>query len=726
MRIKFAKYQWVAAIVLTIAFVAAALYYFQSYKGTDSYTLTFEALQESEAEEGLKYEFAGISLPEGEYALSVAYKSNNPCSFGALINNEVNIFQELPATGDSGSDTIFNFKLTEPTDKGRLTFISPVDDPISLMQISIVNLNGEHIYSDGLIWGIMALAIIPFCWLAVYFFGKSTHKFALIATITMTVAMILPFILVRIGVMGIDSKAHMMRVEGIYNGILDHQFPVVVYPEWNNSYGQIGVLYPDIFLYIPAIFRLFGMSQLGTLKLFMCILCVLSGIIAFASARSIFKEDWQITICTAVCMLGDMHLHDLYYGGKFGGSYLADMIWPLLVAGLYHIFFGKKKKWYFIAIALAALFSSHVTSASVGSIAVVVATLASFRKWKDKEVWQAVGKAVLLFLVLIIGPIVCFVKFYFGDWGQETLQWANFYLSCWGFKSEMFLDQRYVSVIVVMIITGILILICKLRRDSIQRKNTYIFPFFLTGLFMFWMSTQYFPWKILLKIPAIEYYTNMLQSGYRFLPLSGAFFAFSLTGVLGVCVNHYENRKWFNSIRVAITYAVVTLFLFYNFFHEALIFTDDEMATMFYDEVMGEVEVNMEDYLPEGTKTEWYSSDAGYISDEAAVTAHEYSREGTHILFTYENSADNVYVEFPKFYYDGYYAKNALGLQMKVEKGDHNRVRLYLEKTAPGEIKEAHIKYSVPLYFTVSYVITLLTWAILALVLFIKVGKRIK
>lgn len=726
MRFKFEKYQWVAAIVLTLFFACAAAFYFKSYKGTDSYILNFEALQTTEVEEGLKYEFAGMSLPEGRYALDIAYKSNNPCSFGALIDNDINIFEELPATGDSGSDVVYNFKLTEPTDKGRLTFISPVDDPVMLMQIKIINLAGDHIYSDGLIWGIMALVMIPLCWLGVFFFGRSTHKMALLSTVFMTVAMILPFILVRIGVMGIDSKAHMMRVEGIYNGILDHQFPVVVYPEWNNSYGQIGVLYPDIFLYIPAIFRLLGMSQLGTLKLFMCILCILSGIIAFASARSVFRDDWQITICTAVCMLGDMHLHDLYYGGKFGGSYLADMIWPLLVAGLYHIFYGNKKKWYCVAIALAALFSSHVTSASVGCIAIVVLTLACYRTWHNKEVWQAVLKAVLLFLVLIIGPIVSFIQFYFGDWGQETLQWSNFYLACWGFKSEMFADQRYVSVIVVMIVTGILIVICKFRRDSIQRKTMYIFPFFITGVFLFWMSTQYFPWKILLKIPAIEYYTNMLQSGYRFLPLCGSFFAFVLTGVLKVCVSHYKDRKWYRSIRVGITYAVVSLFMFYNFFHEALIFTDDEMATMFYDEVLGEVEVNMEDYLPEGTKTEWYSSDAGVISDESAVTAHEYSREGTHILFTYENSGDDVYVEFPKFYYEGYRARNALGLPMKIEKGDHNRIRLYLEKSNPGEIKEAHIKYSVPMMFTILYIVTLLTWAVVSLGLFMKVYKRMK
>lgn len=722
---KLKGYQWIVGIVITLFLGLVSVFYFSSYKGTDRYTITFDALQQEVSEDSMVYVFPGISLPKGKYLLKIDYLSNASCQFDALIDNSETFAVELAPTDDAIGTAQFDFELEEPTDKGRLTFTSPLDSPISLADITIINTEGKHIYSDGLIWGVLSLIMIPLCWIGVYFFGKSSHKMALLITIILTVAMILPIVWVRVGVMGIDSKCHMMRVEGIYQGILDHQFPVVVYPQWNNGYGQIGVLYPDTFLYIPAAFRLLNMSQYGTMKLFLCMLCVISATISFASARSMFKNDWQIIIATAICIMGDMHLHDLYYAGKFGGSYLADMFWPLLIAGLYHLYYDKKEKWYYISIGLAAIFCSHITSATVAVIMIVVLSICNIDKLKLKATWQAIGKAVALFLVLIIGNSVSFVKFYFSDWGQDTLQWADYLENCWGLANKSTFDHRWLSVMGILLACAVLIIICRIRKDKLSVRDRHMVMFVLTAVFLFWLSTVYFPWKQLYAIPGVKYYTNMLQCGFRFLPAAGTLLSFALTGLLEVCLKHRDGRKWYQSYRVAITVVVVFMAIIYNMCYEMLVFVDDDMLTLYYDEVMGEVEVQMEDYLPKGTKTEWYQSDAGYISDENAVKTVEYSRSGNHILYVYSNTSEDAYVEFPKFYYDGYLAVNAVGEELRLEKGNHNRVRVYLENGGEDELKELHLEYHVPLAFILADVISLSAWGMMFLLLAYKVGMRL-
>ena len=134
--------------------------------------------------------------------------------------------------------------------------------------------------------------------------------------------------------LGVDTRGQMMRIEGVFYGLLDGQFPVVIYPEWNNSYGQLGVLYPNLFLYIPAVLRLFGMSQLGALKMFMFLVIVFSTVIALASARTIFKYEWQITTVLVLICLDDMRLQNMLSDGRIGGALLAEMFYPLIAAGL--------------------------------------------------------------------------------------------------------------------------------------------------------------------------------------------------------------------------------------------------------------------------------------------------------------------------------------------------------------------------------------------------------
>ena len=71
---------------------------------------------------------------------------------------------------------------------------------------------------------------------------------------------LLPPSLYRIGG-GHDISFHLMRIEGLAEGLKMGQFPVKIQPAWYEGFGYgCSVFYGDLFLYIPACLRLLGVS----------------------------------------------------------------------------------------------------------------------------------------------------------------------------------------------------------------------------------------------------------------------------------------------------------------------------------------------------------------------------------------------------------------------------------------------------------------------------------
>lgn len=700
-------YQWVIGAVATLALLIFSVFYLSTYKTSNVYNVDFSTLKINR-EAGTPYTvtLSGISLPKGNYSLAFGYVASQTGYFDANIVNDVSIHEELPSTKGEISTRVYEFELKEGTDRARLVFSSDNEEALNLAFITFAS--DKHIYTDGLIWGILALVLIPVVWLCLSMFGKSKHKVSIAIVAVFIIAQILPFVMQQGLIQGIDTRAHMMRIEGVYYGLQDGQYPVVVNPEWNNSYGQIGVLYPDIFLYVPAVFRLLRMSQLGVAKLFMMIVITASGIIAYGSARTIFKRNWQIIVMCIGILFGNMRMHDMLIGGKFGGSLLAEMFYPLVVAGMIELFFRNRKKWYLLAYGLAGVFCCHVTSATVACIMVVIMSLVSISALKDKSVTAGIGKAVLLFLGLIFGTVACFLKFFFSDWGQDQLQWRDFLSTLWSVKNP-FADNRWTSVLVVFILClGLIIYIWKCNGKEFF-QNSFVFQLFITATILLWMSTVYFPWNVLCKLSVFRYYTNMLQSGNRFLSLAGCMFCVCIPELLEPCIHHKEGRRSFESkSTMAVSIAVLILCSFNTISECYRYFNDEQAVPLYYDEVVGEVEYTIEDYLPEGTKTEWYQSDSGFVSDETAVESLAYEREGTYVYYAYTNKVKGSYVEFPKFYYAGYIAEDEMAEDIPVYKGEHNRVRVYLKKTdTPAVIR---LWYFVPGYLTFAVAFSMGIW----------------
>lgn len=691
--------------VITLVLIIASFVGMNAYRGAYTHNLNLEAVLETPNEDGSTlYSIGGISLPKGIYNTTISYNSDGDVSFATIIKEDgSNIETVLPYTGDAVGTCSFGFELTFPKDSGRFAFVVPKGVNFNIANINI--LSNKRIYSDGLIWGMLALLLIPIVWITAFYYSRSDRKliyWLVIASILLTVV---PATLPGKLPIGGDIRAHFMRIDGLYFGTLDHQFPVVICPQWNNTYGQLGVLYPSLFLYIAAIFRLLGMSLLGVARLSKIIINTVSCLVFIRCASIIFEKKWMQTVAFLLMTFEYCRMFAMYDGGQMGGALIAKIFIPMIIVGLIDIIYREGKYWYYLSIGMAGVFCSHIVFCVIVCITVVIICLLNISTIIKREYLIRIGKAITLFIPLVLGTYVAFLRYYFTDWSSANLAWSDFVDSLWN-VDKAFQDPRWVYLIAVYLIVFICLVIIKVSHRSLGKS--YARDMLWTSVIVYWMASSYFPWTMLRKLSFIEYLTDMLQSADRFISINGVLLAFSLPVLLEIVGNTIKND---NKSRLYISASVITMSII------SLISDYDGIRLFWncgifiYDEVLAEVEYTYEDYLPNGTLREYYSSDSGYISDDSIINTYEYSKAGTHVLYKYTAKADGEYVEFPKFYYVGYRVVDENGVLCDFIKGDKNRIRVNLPQT--DTIKEVHIKYQVPIILSIAYLFSIIVWLLL-------------
>ena len=230
-RREFHVVHWILCIVATIGLIVASAISIGTVEKARSYNVNFEAIKKTVDDDGTQHLLLrGLSLRKGTYNLSIGYVSDAPAVLDISLDNDIYLSEELPATPDGSGLKNHDFEIGTGTDRGRIDFTYPAGSTLNLAYITISS--DKPLYEDGIIWGIMILLLIPCFWAGMYFFCRSTHKASLVVAIVLVIIQYLPFALGAGFRLGIDTRAHMMRIEGIYYGLLDGQFPVVVCPEW--------------------------------------------------------------------------------------------------------------------------------------------------------------------------------------------------------------------------------------------------------------------------------------------------------------------------------------------------------------------------------------------------------------------------------------------------------------------------------------------------------------
>lgn len=511
-----------------------------------------------------------------------------------------------------------------------------------------------------------------------------------------------------------DISFHLARIEGIYEGIAAGTFPVRMDGFMLHGQGYADpIFYPNLFLYIPALFRLAGMPVLRAYKLFLGIWNLFTCVLTYYSFRKIVKSNKAALVGMIIYVLSPYRILCLYGRGALGEG-LALTFFPLVAAGLWMLLSPAKKKGekvfanfpvqgiIALVLGLTGILQTHILSCEMAGIFMILALLiCAKRTFRIRTLVSLVISAVLVVL-LNLWFLIPFLQSYGMDLyvfnNLDLLPYENS-LSLYELFGSQFDLYGQSSVLTndlrdemglslgLAIPFGVLVTLFGIRLIASKRKTDTAKLITVTGILgtvAAWITTYYFPWKQVENIPVVGKLFCMVQFPWRYLDISTFCFALMIAAYLQIreegCREDAKlllgkDMKIVNIILIGLTVLVAYLNV------QSLIDQTEYFAP--YSEVgvnQGRTMIQPE-YMYTDTTIDGLRS--------AARVDHAYVRNGTTLTFSVEEpSAEAWELETPMAFYPYYVAKDTVsGEQFYTAKGEMGTAIIYVPGGYQGKIQ---------------------------------------
>lgn len=538
---------------------------------------------------------------------------------------------------------------------------------------------------------------------------------------------------------GHDIYFHLMRIEGLAQGLGAGEFPVRIQPTWYDGYGYaVSVFYSDLFLYPAALLRLLGISLQDAYKVYVVLCNVATTLISGYSFGKIFRKREIGVFGSCLYTLAPYRLVNLYTRGALG-EYTGMIFWPLLIYSCVLLLNEDRNKVQLqkgavlMGISMAGMLQSHMLTAEIACMVLLLLVVVYCRRIFHKEVMLAGCGAVAAALGLSAWFLIPFLDYMlFGRFNINSIRNNDIMIQRQGaFLSQVFaiydnavgqsLDAGAGTAgdftqgvgLSLMLSVIILMLLCirgYLKQEERRNRQITITAAGL-GVLMVVMSTLYFPWNRLCRISRIcRYIIVKIQFPWRFTGVAVGLLVVVWCAVLNYTEREYDRRKKV----ITICLAVGILLLSVGHFVIDLKQRAERIQVRSVEE-MDTFVASGEEYLPVDTvldklKTqELYKDDSVEISD---VVFH-----GTSITMHVKNtSAQQTGLELPRLYYAGYQALEVTDegqhFPIEVTDGTNHVIKLMIPEQTEGNIT---LSFREPWYWRLSEIITLLSAGIVIL-----------
>mgnify|MGYP006968286968 CR=1 FL=1 len=208
-----------------------------------------------------------------------------------------------------------------------------------------------------------------------------------------------------------DLAFHLLRIEGLKEGLRSRQIPVKMQPNWLEGYGYpVSVYYGDLFLYIPAILRIIGFPLQFSYGVFIFMINLATSGIAFWCCFKISRDRAVSVVSMCLYVLNPYRLTDIYERNAIGET-LALTFLPLVIYGMFNVFasdcFEKsyKKSWIPLVIGFTGIIESHILTCVICSIFVIMDCIMHWKKIFEKARFIVLAKTVIFTSLLNAGFI---------------------------------------------------------------------------------------------------------------------------------------------------------------------------------------------------------------------------------------------------------------------------------------------------------------------------------
>lgn len=509
-----------------------------------------------------------------------------------------------------------------------------------------------------------------------------------------------------------DLCYHLARMEGVKDGILDGQIPVNILPEGLQGNGYMNAMYPYLFLYIGAFLRICRVSLAFSYKVLIFLSNLASACCAYVAVKSMVKSRRSVILAVVLYTLMPYRFTNILSRGDLGET-LALIFWPMVIAGLYHLVMGDRKKWYYLVLGFSGVLQSHILSmtyvAAVCTLTVLLYCVRIAREKRYVELLKAAGLTVLL----NAWYVVPFLFYYFEEnLDKEVLRWSGYFEQSINLsnmtQSISLYNKQYFSLGLALlgcVGIGVVYLLCE-RQKKLGDTDGFLLYLLILGAVLVFMATGYFPSRALMANSFFSNIATMLQFPWRFLGPASTCFLFVGAAALerSEIIKPYRNAIF--AMLIGLNLLVIITVPADN--NHVPYKNAQAVASKGHDTKLG-TSVGL--FYPH----EWRLFDAideklvrsVIVSDISYVSVHDYKKEGTKAAVSYTATSDQAYIELPLQNYLGYRASDELGEPVKIEQGDGGRMR-FLTK-GDGAEHRIYVRYGPVAGFVIANVVSALT-----------------
>ncbi|MDE6924053.1 MAG: YfhO family protein [Acetatifactor sp.] len=476
---------------------------------------------------------------------------------------------------------------------------------------------------------------------------------------------------------GHDMLFHLARMEGLYQGLRNGEFPVRLNPVQTELFGNLtATMYPQLFLYPAVLPRFLDVSVMLCYKLLVVCMNVVTAMLTFYGVRRITGSEKMAYTASALYTFALYRLTNTYLRAALGET-LAMVFLPLVLWGVYEVLWGDRRKWYLLTLGVTCVLQSHIMSVMMAVLFLVLEAVAwlvkSVRgKTPGKELAGRIAagiKAAAATCLLNAGFLIPFLYFR----GEKLLCFAwDFYLANYeGYFSQMFSlfpsatgnavmkgtteGEMPVTVGGILAVGAILFLVAVYREKARSRTLSFGMHCLVYGGISLLMTSTLFPWEAVGENPFLHDLTTPLQYSWRFL--GTASLCLCVVSAVGVVtfVSQSGGRNWILGVYMAV--ALCSAWYFFDSISLQMDSLNDEMAlegNMEYDSLY----MYDDREFPEFTELAVGPSE-NYIKTlhDTPVRYSDYQKRGTDIS-TYvapeRKPQEDEYLLFPLYYYPGY------------------------------------------------------------------------
>lgn len=214
-----------------------------------------------------------------------------------------------------------------------------------------------------------------------------------------------------------DLIYHLMRVEGIKDGLATGQFPVRISPNWQQGYGYASpIFYGETLLYPAGLLRLIGFDITASYRLYMLLVVIATVLISYVCFRKMFQNEYVGLFCSMLYSLSVYRIYKTYLCGSWGETF-GIMLLPILAYGFYRVFTADihekqyKKSWVPLTIGFSLLVQSHLLTGEMAGFFTIILCIVLLKRVFRKETFTVLAKTVIYSILLSAWFLIPFADY---------------------------------------------------------------------------------------------------------------------------------------------------------------------------------------------------------------------------------------------------------------------------------------------------------------------------